>query len=73
LFTHTYVAGYEYPGGIQALGWIVELFPLIFTILAGAWVIFDNHKKELDISLIRLGKLILFPLVYPYYISLKIR
>jgi hypothetical protein len=31
----------------------VELYPLTFTILVGGWVVFDNYRKQLDISIVK--------------------
>jgi hypothetical protein len=39
--------------GIQVMGWMVELYPLTFTILVGGWVVFDNYRKQLDISIVK--------------------
>ena len=50
----THVSGYEYPVGVQVMGWMVELYPLTFTLLVGAWVVLDNYRKRLDISIVRL-------------------
>jgi hypothetical protein len=50
------VADYEYPAGVQAMGWMVELYPLTFTILVGAWVVVDNYRKKLSISVVRYRK-----------------
>jgi hypothetical protein len=35
------------------MGWMVELYPLTFTILVGGWVVFDNYRKQLDISIVK--------------------
>ncbi len=49
----TNIPDYEYPVGIQVMGWMVELYPLTFTILVGGWVVFDNYRKQLDISIVK--------------------
>jgi hypothetical protein len=47
-----FFAGYEYLGGIQALGWTVELFPLTFPILAETSVVFDMLVLFMRIALV---------------------
>jgi len=52
--------GYEYPPGIQALGWMVELFPVIIPLALGLWTTFSALTKgdSQGASFLRTGPLL---------------
>ena len=57
-FVPEHFLDYEYEPAVQALGWILELYPIAVTILIGAWNVWRLRSEGEDVrflQVIRLG------------------
>ena len=52
-FVPEHFLDYEYEPAVQALGWILELYPIAVTILIGAWNVWRLRSEGEDVRFLQ--------------------
>ena len=54
-FVPEHFLDYEYEPAVQALGWILELYPIAVTILIGAWNVWRLRSEGEDVRFLQVS------------------
>jgi len=49
---------YEYEPAVQALGWVLELYPVAIVVVIGIWNVWKKHKEGHSVAFFRVGPML---------------